>query len=132
MKRLCSTVESPSTVFKPDEPGGACLARASVADVSVGKVLVELRDARPNSRWASKESNQFWFEEGALIDLYLAENDRTRQEKAAVRETVMIKGARAGAEVSDLVEEKAAGEVDGAGRLPLALGPHEGRAFLIK
>ena len=57
-----------------DEPGGACLARASVADVSVGKVLVELRDARPNSRWASKESNQFWFEEGALIDLYLAEN----------------------------------------------------------
>jgi hypothetical protein len=52
--------------------------------------------------------------------------------RTPVRETVTIKGARAGAEVGDLVEEKATGNVDGAGRLPLALGPHEGRAFLIK
>jgi hypothetical protein len=57
-----------------EEPGGACLARASIADTAVGKVLIELRQAKPNSRWASKESNQYWFEEGALIDLYLAEN----------------------------------------------------------
>jgi hypothetical protein len=57
-----------------EEPGGACLARASVADTSVGKLLIELREARPNSHWASKESNQYWFEEGALIDLYLREN----------------------------------------------------------
>ena len=49
-----------------------------------------------------------------------------------VRETVIIKGARAGAEVADIVEEKVTGKVDGAGRLPLALGQHEGRAFLIK
>jgi len=52
--------------------------------------------------------------------------------RTAVRETVTIKGARAGAEVRDLVEERVTGKVDEAGRLPLALGPHEGRAFLIK
>ena len=57
-----------------DEPGGACLARAAIADTSTGKLLIELKDARPNSRWASKETNQYWFEEGALIDLYLSEN----------------------------------------------------------
>ena len=57
-----------------EEPGGACLARASVADTNTGKLLIELRDARPNSRWAKKEANQYWFEEGALVDLYLAEN----------------------------------------------------------
>ena len=34
----------------------------------------KLREARPNSRWAKKETNQYWFEEGALVDLYLAEN----------------------------------------------------------
>jgi hypothetical protein len=57
-----------------EEPGGGCLARASVADTATGKLLLELKEARPNSRWAQKESNQFWFEDGALVDLYLAEN----------------------------------------------------------
>ncbi|MBL8950906.1 MAG: hypothetical protein JNK82_09035 [Myxococcaceae bacterium] len=57
-----------------EEPGGGCLARASVADTATGRLLLELKDARPNSRWAAKESNQYWFEEGALIDLYLVEN----------------------------------------------------------
>jgi len=52
--------------------------------------------------------------------------------RTPVRETVAIKGARPSAEVADIVEEKTTGKVDGAGRLPLALGPHEGRAFLIK
>ena len=52
--------------------------------------------------------------------------------RTPVRETVAIKGARAGAEVGDIVEEKITGNLDGAGRLPLALGPHEGRAFVIK
>jgi hypothetical protein len=45
---------------------------------------------------------------------------------------VTVKDVRAGAEVGDIVEEKITGKVDGAGRLPLALGPHEGRAFVIK
>jgi hypothetical protein len=57
-----------------EEPGGACLARASVADTATGKLLIELRQARPDSRWVQKESNQYWFEEGALVDLYLAEH----------------------------------------------------------
>jgi hypothetical protein len=57
-----------------EEPGGGCLARASVADTATGKLLIELKDARPNSRWAKKEANQYWFEEGALVELYLVEN----------------------------------------------------------
>jgi hypothetical protein len=57
-----------------EEPGAACLARASIADTATGKLLIELRQARPDSRWVQKESNQYWFEEGALVDLYLAEH----------------------------------------------------------
>src|SRR5215831_12688637 len=52
--------------------------------------------------------------------------------RTPVRETVTIKDAKVGAEVGDIVEEKITGKVDGGGRLPLTLGPHEGRAFLIK
>lgn len=57
-----------------DEPGSACLARGSVADVATNRILLEVRDARPDSRWFKKESNQFWFQEGALVDLYLADH----------------------------------------------------------
>ncbi|MCA2978910.1 MAG: hypothetical protein INH41_04460 [Myxococcaceae bacterium] len=57
-----------------DLAGAACLARASVADVAPGRVLLEVRAARPNSRWFDREAHQFWFEEGALVDLYLAEH----------------------------------------------------------
>jgi hypothetical protein len=57
-----------------EEPRGGCLARAAIADTATGRLLIELKDARPNSRWAKKETNQYWFEEGALVDLYLAEN----------------------------------------------------------
>ena len=57
-----------------DEPGGACLARASVADARPGEVLLEVRGAKPDSRWFHKEQNQFWFEEAALVDLYLADH----------------------------------------------------------
>ncbi len=54
-----------------DEPGGACLCRAQVADTRTGEVLLEVREAKPDSRWFHKEQNQYWFEEGALVDLYL-------------------------------------------------------------
>lgn len=57
-----------------DEPGAACLARGSVADVATDRILVEVREARPDSRWFRKEQNQFWFQEGALVDLYLADH----------------------------------------------------------
>ncbi len=57
-----------------DEPGGSCLARAQVADARPGEVLLEVRGAKPDSRWFHKEQNQFWFEEAALVDLYLADH----------------------------------------------------------
>jgi hypothetical protein len=57
-----------------DEPRGDCLARAEVADTATNRILLEMREAKPDSRWAKKESNQYWFEEGALVDLYLAEH----------------------------------------------------------
>jgi hypothetical protein len=57
-----------------DEPGGACLARAQVSDTRPNEVLLEVRGAKPDSRWFHKELNQFWFEEGALVDLYLADH----------------------------------------------------------
>lgn len=57
-----------------DEPNGACLARAQVADSRPGEVLLEVRGAKPDSRWFHKDQNQYWFEEAALVDLYLADH----------------------------------------------------------
>jgi hypothetical protein len=55
-------------------PTARCLARAAVVDTAADKVLVELRDARPGSTWFEKIQHQVWFQEGALVDLYLAES----------------------------------------------------------
>ncbi|MBL8922723.1 MAG: hypothetical protein JNJ54_27995 [Myxococcaceae bacterium] len=57
-----------------DRPLASCLARASVADTDTNRVLLEVRNAQPGSKWFNKEANQFWFEEGALVDLYLADH----------------------------------------------------------
>lgn len=57
-----------------DQPTGACLGRAAVVDTATDKILIEIRQARPESKWFSHEQHQFWFEEGALVDLYLAEH----------------------------------------------------------
>ena len=57
-----------------DEPTGACLSRAQVADSRPGEVLLEVRGAKPDSRWFHKDHNQYWFEEAALVDLYLADH----------------------------------------------------------
>jgi trehalose synthase len=51
--------------------------------------------------------------------------------RAAVREAVTLKTAPPGGAVTDLLAEKALGKL-GGGRLPLALGPHEGQVLLIK
>jgi hypothetical protein len=37
-------------------------------------VLLEVRQAKPESKWFQNEQHQFWFEEGALLDLYLADH----------------------------------------------------------
>jgi hypothetical protein len=51
----------------------SCLARAFVADAAVGRLLLEIRSAQPQSRWYNQVQHQLWFTENALIDLYLAE-----------------------------------------------------------
>ncbi|HEY0882088.1 MAG TPA: hypothetical protein VGD87_11185, partial [Archangium sp.] len=57
-----------------DLPTGACLARAAIVDTATNKVLVEVREAKPESKWFNNEQHQFWFEEGALVDLYVEEH----------------------------------------------------------
>lgn len=56
-----------------EQPTGACLARAAVIDTGSNALLVEVRDAKPDSRWAKREIEGYWMEETALVDLYLAE-----------------------------------------------------------
>jgi hypothetical protein len=57
-----------------DSGRGACSARAAIADTATGKDLIEVREASPGSTWFGKEQRQFWFEEGALVDLYLKDH----------------------------------------------------------
>jgi len=52
--------------------------------------------------------------------------------RTAIRETVVIKAAAAGGDVRDLVEDKALPRLEAGGRLPLALGSHQGQVLLIK
>jgi trehalose synthase len=52
--------------------------------------------------------------------------------RAPVREAVTIKTAPPEGAVTDLLAEKALGRLGAGRRLPLALGPHEGRVLLIK
>lgn len=56
-----------------EEVSGSCAARASVADVGTNRVLIEIRSARPDSKFVNDVQKQAWYEEGALVDLYLAE-----------------------------------------------------------
>ncbi|WP_257450805.1 hypothetical protein [Archangium lipolyticum] len=56
-----------------DEPGQACRARAAVIDTAPNQVKLEVRSATPDSRWFNAEMRHAWYEEGALVDLYLAE-----------------------------------------------------------
>ena len=56
-----------------EEPGFSCLARAAVIDTSPNQVKLEVRGAKPDSRWFNAEMRHAWYEEGALVDLYLAE-----------------------------------------------------------
>lgn len=57
-----------------DQPTGACLARATVVDTATNRILLEVREAKPESKWFQQEQHQYWFEEGALVDLYIAEH----------------------------------------------------------
>ena len=57
-----------------EEPGAACAARAMVRDASTTQVLIKVEDAKPESRWYKKLAADIWFDNGALVDLYLAEH----------------------------------------------------------
>lgn len=54
-------------------PGQACKARAAVIDTAPNQIKLEVRSTRPDSRWFGAEMRHAWYEEGALVDLYLAE-----------------------------------------------------------
>lgn len=54
-------------------PGPACLTRAAVTDVGQNLVHLQIREAQPGSRWFNQSMRNVEFEEGALVDLYLAE-----------------------------------------------------------
>ncbi|WP_426755435.1 hypothetical protein [Myxococcus sp. Y35] len=56
-----------------EEPGAACKARAAIIDTSPNQVKLEVRGPKPDSRWFNVEMRHAWYEEGALVDLYLAE-----------------------------------------------------------
>ncbi|KFA87453.1 hypothetical protein [Archangium violaceum] len=56
-----------------DEPGAGCKARAAIIDTAPNRVKLEVRTAKPDSRWFNAEMRHAWYEEGALVDLYLAE-----------------------------------------------------------
>jgi hypothetical protein len=56
-----------------EEAGAACKARAAVIDTAPNMVKLEVRGAKPDSRWFNAEMRHAWYEEGALVDLYLTE-----------------------------------------------------------
>lgn len=56
-----------------DDVGPSCKARAAVVDTGPNGVKLEIRSAKPDSRWFNSEMRHAWYEEGALVDLYLAE-----------------------------------------------------------
>jgi hypothetical protein len=53
--------------------GAACLCRAMVQDAATNKVLLHVADAQPSSRWYRYVGTEVWFQEGAIVDLYLQE-----------------------------------------------------------
>ncbi len=57
-----------------DTPAAACRARARVSDSGKNRTLLDVVEPRPDSKWFNKQRHEFWFEEGALVDLYLADH----------------------------------------------------------
>ncbi len=51
-----------------------CPARAAVVDLGSNQLLLEIRDAAPDTSWFQKIQQQFWFDEGALVDFYLRDH----------------------------------------------------------
>ena len=56
------------------EDVSGCPARAAVVDLGSRQLLLEMREANPDSQWFGKEQQQICFEEGALVDMYLRDH----------------------------------------------------------
>lgn len=56
-----------------EEPREGCKARGFIVDADGQGFAVELRDARLDSRWKDQNQKTVYFENGALVDLYLRE-----------------------------------------------------------
>lgn len=60
--------------FGEDHLTDKCKARGQVVDADNHGMLVQLREPRLDSRWKDYDGKKVFFENGALIDLYLAES----------------------------------------------------------
>lgn len=59
--------------FGDDRVGDRCKARGHVLDADPHGFLIQIRDPSLDSRWASAQGRRIYFENGALVDLYLRE-----------------------------------------------------------
>ncbi len=72
-RRLAVGTRCASRAATATSPGSACKARAAVIDTGTNRVKLEIRGTKPDSRWFNSEMRHAWYEEGALVDLYLSE-----------------------------------------------------------
>ena len=57
-----------------EEPGPNCKARGVLMDADSHGFLVEFRDPSTASKWKDYQGKRVYFENGALIDIYLREH----------------------------------------------------------
>lgn len=59
--------------FGDDRVGDHCKARGHVLDADAHGFLIQVRDPSLDSRWKNAQGHKLYFENGALVDLYLRE-----------------------------------------------------------
>ncbi|MBS2032039.1 MAG: hypothetical protein JST54_29340 [Deltaproteobacteria bacterium] len=56
-----------------EEPGPTCKARGTIVDADEHGMLIRVNDPMLQSKWKDYQDKRVYFENGALIDLYLRE-----------------------------------------------------------
>lgn len=56
-----------------EEPRAGCKARGAVMDADARGFLIEVRDPAFDSAWHKDQGRRIYFENGALVDIYLRE-----------------------------------------------------------
>jgi len=56
-----------------DEVGPACKARGAVVDADAHGFMIEVRDPTLDSKWHADAGQRIYFENGALVEIYLRE-----------------------------------------------------------